>query len=67
MTHVIGIGGRPIYPGTSEPITPACGATCDIGIANIASFVNVVNFVMDDWFYQLDATLTPVEMERQRY
>ena len=29
---------------------PVWSATCDIGIGNNASLVNVVNFSLDDWF-----------------
>ena len=33
---------------------------------NIVSLVKVVNFALDDWFYQSGAILKPVTMECQR-
>ena len=48
MTHVNALNAGQSSQGTSEPITPVCGATCDIVIGNITSFINVVNFDTDD-------------------
>ena len=40
---------------TLELLGPVGGATCDIGLGPVAS---LVNYAMDDWFYQPCATLT---------
>ena len=49
--------GKYMQRGTLGISGRVWGATCGIGIVNIASLINVVNFAMDDWFYQLGAPL----------